>query len=130
MKYEVSVYATFGNYSDALKFVDECNNVSSFSITGFNNNEAPVITPAVEEPVDEPVEEPVAQAAPETHPADVLMGMLNDERYTMRTVNSLEEKTGWSYDKIRAYLNDEGFYFSEYPRRSDGSLMIGLDSRN
>ena len=122
MKYEVSVYACFDNQSDAIHFVEKCSYVSSFSINARAGNEAPVITPAVEEPV--------AQVAPETHPAAVLMDMLNDERYTMRTVKSLEEKTDWSYDTICAYLNDKGLYFSEYNRRSDGALMIGLDSRN
>ena len=59
-----------------------------------------------------------------------LMELLEDRRYTWRTVATLVEKTGYANkDEVLAELEDNGVSIEFANRNSDGAEMIGLSSR-
>ena len=84
------------------------------------------------------VKEPVAvPAAPAEVPApaviakfDILMGLLEDPRFTWRTVATLVEKTGYhsQYD-IADALDDANVDYETAYRDSDGAPIMALSSR-
>ena len=58
-----------------------------------------------------------------------LMGMLEDERYTLRSLSSLAEKSGLYEAEVCRVLNDNYISFIVKTSR-DGKKLIGLASRN
>jgi hypothetical protein len=74
----------------------------------------------------------VDEAAPVKPTHEVLMEMLNDERYTLRTAKSLIEKSGFSgdADALAEYFDDNLVDVVRLNRRSDGAEVFGLADRN
>jgi hypothetical protein len=93
---------------------------------------APVATaPAADASTDPVVHETTASAATDTQtPLDIVLGLLKDERYTLRSAKSLAEKSGLSVDEVEELLNDNDIEYVTKRKRGSGDLLIGLEERN
>lgn len=76
------------------------------------------------------VEAPVVEAPAPRDPLENLLNLLEDPRFTLRTVTSLEAKTGVSWKDIEFWLQCRGIGYVVKTRRGSGDLLVGLASRN
>jgi len=60
----------------------------------------------------------------------MIIALLEDPRFTLRTVTSLEDKTGLPLFKILTLLDQHGTQVVTRTNRSTGEQLIGLASRN
>jgi len=73
-----------------------------------------------------------ADRAPEVQTVrdiDNIMVHLADPRYTLRSVDELEQKTGLDSDDIKDILDEFGIEYVIKRRRADGAALIGLAAR-
>jgi hypothetical protein len=62
---------------------------------------------------------------------DSVLALLNDERYTLRTAKSIEEKTGLSLSDVKALLDENGIaYVVKHKRNNRNAKLVGLAARN
>jgi hypothetical protein len=75
----------------------------------------------------------IAQAAVSTVSVS-LLGRIKEEllhpRFTLRTIEELEDKLGVCGDYIKELLDDDEVRYVTKHRRSDGAELIGLANRN
>lgn len=77
--------------------------------------------------------EPTTTAATTTEktPVDIAIELLSDERYTLRTVKSVLEKTGFEdQDALEDALDEADVDYVIKSRRRDRAALVGLASRN
>lgn len=88
---------------------------------------APAEAPATEEPASADV---VVTADAVVAPIQIINDMLNDPRYTLRTIESITNKTGLDQAAIEELLDDNLVDYVVLERRRDSAPVIGLASRN
>jgi hypothetical protein len=79
--------------------------------------------------VGAPVASSSAEAAPKSTLEQVLE-LLKDERYKLRSADSIEEKTGLNADQVEDLLYENDVNYITRHKSSDGSLLFGLAERN
>lgn len=82
-------------------------------------------------PATEPVE--IAQPTITTRHLDAYeqaLDMLKDPRFALRTMESIENKTGVEFGNFRAWLDDRGIEYVIKHKRGTGEPLIGLAARN
>ena len=78
-----------------------------------------------------PAAAPVVEAnQPPENPLQVITDMLNDPRYTLRSLSSLAEKSGLSEGDVIYELDNNDIDYVTRTKRGSGAKLIGLDSRN
>ncbi len=81
------------------------------------------------EPFTTPI--PVAAAPARTATIDILVGLLQDPKYTIRTMGTLMENSGLMEPAdVYNLLDKHGFEYVTKTRRRDGETMVGLLERN
>jgi len=77
--------------------------------------------------------EPVPEVTPTPTPAEdlsTILGMLQDPRFTLRTLLSICTKTGLSADMIYQLLGDNEIPYVVKYKRGSHEELIGLSERN
>lgn len=93
------------------------------------------VEPIAEQNVAEPTPAPEIASAPEVASANpcninTALAMLDDERFTMRTVKSLMNKSGYT-DEATLFDDLETFNsITIATRRRDGAKLVGWEYRN
>ncbi len=83
------------------------------------------------EPFTTPIPIPVAAAPARTATIDILVGLLQDPKYTIRTMGTLMENSGLMEPAdVYDLLDKHGFEYVTKTRRRDGEAMVGLLERN
>lgn len=71
-----------------------------------------------------------APPAPPAKPIDIILEMLQDPRYTLRSFKSIEEKTGLDQEDVCQLLDAEGYEFVVKTKRDSDEQVVGLEARN
>lgn len=83
------------------------------------------------EPFTTPIPIPVAAAPARTATIDILVGLLQDPKFTIRSMSTLMDNSGLMEPAdVYDLLDKHGFEYVTKTRRRDGEAMVGLLERN
>jgi len=83
-------------------------------------------------PTINPTINPATRSTPfsEKSPKDKILEMLNHSQYTLRSIESIQEKTGLYGAELHQVLDEIGEDLVYRTRHSNGESLVGLASRN